>query len=68
MTSRDFYKELSYSRYPDYENGNDIEDLIDRIEAWFPKPIEETCGLNEKDADWNRGYNTYREYLMMQLK
>ena len=45
-----------------------IEDLIDRIEAWFPKPIEETCGLNEKDADWNRGYNTYREYLMMQLK
>lgn len=63
----DWWEDI-FTSHSDLDMETSIDDLVERIKRWFPKPIEETCGLSENDADWNRGYNTYREYLMMQLK
>lgn len=61
----DWWDEIFVNGNP---SGQNIESLVEQIEKWFPKRIDETCGLSENDVDWNNGYNTYREYLVKKLK
>lgn len=61
----DWWDEIFMNGNP---SGQNIESLVEQIEKWLPKPIDETCGMKDWDNAWTIGYNNYRDTLMEKLK
>ena len=55
-------------QWVDDDNIQPVKDLIERIEKWLPKEIQDEPQDDEWDVFWNRGYNFYRTKLIEILK